>query len=106
MYLQKAGLTSPAPTKKEGVNALRRIRMVLMSAAVMVMMVVMTAAPAMANDFHDGDGRFFISGDRFDDCCDHDGRFLAGPRFFDEDCEIEDVDQLGNVIFVVVECDD
>jgi len=86
---------------------MRRIKMILTSAVVTVAMLIALAGPAMAHDRFVGD-RFVGS----DFCCDRlDDRFHDRGLLFlrdvddDDDCDVEDVDRLGNVIFVVVECD-
>jgi hypothetical protein len=78
---------------------MRRLKMLLMSAVVTVAMLVALAGPAMADDFCcDSFGSpLFLGGDRF-----IDGRDVI---FLDEDCDVEDVDEFGNIIFVVVDCD-
>ena len=77
-----------------------RIKMLLMSAVVAVAMLVALSGPALAHDF----------------CCDRD---FIGDRFVDrgdllflhdidddDDCDVDDVDRLGNLILVEVDCDD
>ena len=88
---------------------MRRLKMLLMSAVVTVAMLIALSGPAMADDFccdgfgsrFDGFGSpLFLGGDRF--VRDFDDRDVV---FLDEDCDVEDVDEVGNIIFVVVDCD-
>jgi hypothetical protein len=78
---------------------MRRLKMLLMSAVLAVAMLVALSGPAMAHDccFDRFVGSPFLVGDPFID--DRDVVFL------DEDCDVEDVDEFGNIIFVVVDCD-
>ena len=87
---------------------MRRIKVILAVVAAVATMMVL-AAPAMAHDFccdgfgsrFDGFGSpLFLGGDRF--VRDFDDRDVV---FLDEDCDVEDVDEVGNIIFVVVDCD-
>ena len=87
---------------------MRRIKVILAVVAAVATMMVL-AAPAMAHDFccdgfgsrFDGFGSpLFLGGDSF--VRDLDDRDVI---FLDEDCDVADVDEVGNVVFVVVECD-
>ena len=80
---------------------MRRLKMLLMSAVLAVAMLIALSGPAMAHDFCcDGFvGSPFFIGDRIRDFDDREVVFL------DEDCDVEDVDEFGNIIFVVVDCD-
>ena len=81
---------------------MRRIKMILTSAVVTVAMLIALAGPAMAHDRFVGD-RFV--GSRLDDRFHERGLLFLRDVDDDDDCDVEDVDRLGNVIFVVVECD-
>jgi len=83
VYVQRAGLTSPASTVKEASLMMRRIIMLLAAAAFMALMMVASAAPAMANHlFDDNDLDHF--GVLNDNDLDHFG-VLNDHDLFDHD---------------------
>ena len=83
---------------------MRRLKMLLMSVVLAVAMLVALSGPAMANDVCCFGFDSFASPVFLDDgfVRDFGGRDVV---FLDEDCEVEDVDEFGNIIFVVVDCD-
>ena len=82
---------------------MRRLKMLLMSAVLAVAMLVALSGPAMAHGFDccvDGFvGNPFFPGGQIRDLDDRDVIFLP------EACDVEDVDEVGNLIFVEVDCD-
>ena len=121
----KAGLTSPALTVKEA-SLMRRIIMLFSAAAFMALMMVASAAPAMANNLFNNDldnfGVFNDRGDLFDGCIgstifghctgvgalDDDVRFFDGFRHHDRFGDDEDLDtiRVGGLRCLVEDRDD